>query len=68
MSQFTMHIGSNPRANEHIVIANDTGKDSLILVNIFLNKFVQVLPTLRCTLSKQPRRAVHFTIRLLLFC
>jgi hypothetical protein len=62
-----MCICSNPRANEHNVMTTDTGKDSLILVNIFLNPFVQVLVVLRCTVSKQPRRVVHLTIRLLLF-
>jgi len=68
MSQITMYIGgSNPRANEHTVMTTDTGKNSLILVNIYLNTFVQALEGLRCSVSKQPRRAVHFRTRILLF-
>jgi len=59
-----MYIGSSPRANEHIVVTTDNGKDSHTFVNVVLNTFVQALA---CTVSKQPRRAVHFTTRLLLF-
>ena len=62
-----MYMGSNSRANEHIVMTTDTSKDSLILVNIFLKPFVQALAVTRCTVSMQPRRAVHLMIRLLLF-
>jgi len=54
MSQLNMYISSNPRANEHIVITNDIGKDTLIHVNIFLNTLVQALAVLRRAVSKQP--------------